>query len=109
MAAPVAAPRLSLACSWFSLRFPLRSLRLCVEVLLPLGSEFASMVLRRRRGVGNFVGEVAFARADLHVGQSRNVHGDFAVRLGLGLGIVVRLVAQDILGRDLAADAGLRS
>src|ERR1035437_5962182 len=111
MVAPVAEPSLFLVCSWFalgfSLRLSLRSLRLCVEILFPIGSKFASMVLRRRGGggAGDFVGEVAFARADLHVGQSRNVHGDFAVRLGLGLGIGVRLVAQDVLGLDLAADA----
>src|ERR1035438_5241154 len=59
----------------------------------------------RRRGVRNFIGEVAFARADFHVRQPRNVHGDSAVLLGPGFrSIVVRLVAQDVLRGDLAAD-----
>src|ERR1035441_3821594 len=72
----------------------------------PSAAYFGSRGRRRGRGIGNFIGEVAFTRADLHVGQSRNVHGDFAVRLGPGLGIiVVRPVAQDVLGRDLATDA----
>src|ERR1035438_9832300 len=34
-AAPVAGPSLFLVCSWFSLRFSLRSLRLCVELTPP--------------------------------------------------------------------------
>src|ERR1039458_7319256 len=63
----------------------------------------------RRRGDGNFIGEVTFARADLHVGYARNVHGDFAVCLGPGhILIVVRLVAQDVLRRDLTADTSHR-
>src|ERR1039457_3895224 len=76
---------------------------------MPVCSGFPSTVLcrsrGRRRGVRDFIGEVTFARADLHVRQSGNVHGDFAVLLGPGLrSVVVRLVAQDVLRGDLAAD-----
>src|ERR1039458_2050067 len=78
---------------------------------MPVCSGFPSTVLYRSRsrsrgwGVRNFIGEVAFARANFHVRQSGNVHGDLAVLLGPGLrSIKVRLVAQDVLRRDLAAD-----
>src|ERR1017187_1137039 len=77
---------------------------------MPVCSGCPSTVLYRRGrsrgwGVRNFIGEIAFARADFHVWQSGNVHGDFAVLLGPGLrSIVVRFVAQDVLRGDLAAD-----
>src|ERR1022692_4670731 len=76
----------------------------------PVCSGFLSTVLYRRsrsrgRGVRNLIGEVTFARADLHVRQSGNVHGDSAVLLGPGFRrVVIRFVAQDVLRGDLAAD-----
>src|ERR1019366_3034360 len=76
---------------------------------MPVCSGFPSTVLcrsrGRRRGVRDFIGKVTFARADLHVRQSGNVHGDSAVLLGPGFRrVVIRFVAQDVLRVALAPD-----
>src|SRR6476620_11015941 len=77
-------------------RLPPAGLPVCHLCVAIVSSKLRALRLRRagnrRRDSGgrNLIGEIAFARADLHVWQSRNIHSNLAVLLRLAFGIEMR-------------------